>query len=419
MAKKSLGIDVLTAARQRIAYVFDNFQRIYVSFSGGKDSTVMLHLVMDEARKRERKVGVLFIDWEIQYAMTIEHVQAMFSLYSYWIIPFWVALPLKTESAISQYEPQWICWDRDKRDLWVRDPPETAITDGAYFPFYRYAMTFEEFVPAFGEWYATKDLKQRSEMMSYEPTACFVGIRADESFNRLLKVRVKKNREFWNGKMWLLNLKSSHIDVVLAHPVYDWKTADIWRYNGKIGKPYNRIYDLMYQAGVPISKQRIDEFFGPEARRGLWMLHSIEPNTWSRVTGRIVGCNSAALYAREHGNVNGDKRIDKPKGHTWKSFAELLLNSMPPKTAEHYKNKVSIYLHWYYERGYSRGIPDESQNDLGPKDTPSWRRICKVLLRNDYWCKALCFSPTKAASYEQYLKVMKARRQRWGIYSPK
>ena len=40
--------------------MFDNFDRIYCSVSGGKDSTVMFHLVMDEAIKRKREVGLLF-----------------------------------------------------------------------------------------------------------------------------------------------------------------------------------------------------------------------------------------------------------------------------------------------------------------------------------------------------------------------
>ena len=38
--------------------------KVAVSFSGGKDSTVMLHLCAEEARRLHRKFGVLFIDWE-------------------------------------------------------------------------------------------------------------------------------------------------------------------------------------------------------------------------------------------------------------------------------------------------------------------------------------------------------------------
>ena len=77
--KKYLGVNVLEAARQRIAWTFDNFPRIYVSFSGGKDSTVMLHLVMDEAIRRGRRVGVLFVDLEGQYKLTIDHIQELYT----------------------------------------------------------------------------------------------------------------------------------------------------------------------------------------------------------------------------------------------------------------------------------------------------------------------------------------------------
>lgn len=55
--------------------------------------------------------------------------------------------PLTTVNGVSQFQPEWICWEPCVE--WVRQPPDDAITDMSYFPFYRYAMTFEEFVPAF------------------------------------------------------------------------------------------------------------------------------------------------------------------------------------------------------------------------------------------------------------------------------
>lgn len=74
VAKRRLGVDVLTAARDRIRWTLDTFHRACVSFSGGKDSTAMLHLVMEEIIARGRKVGLLFIDWEAQFSLTIDHV---------------------------------------------------------------------------------------------------------------------------------------------------------------------------------------------------------------------------------------------------------------------------------------------------------------------------------------------------------
>ena len=67
MPKFRLDTNVSEEAEDRISFVFDNFERIYLSFSAGKDSTVMLHLVMAEARKRGVKIGLLIVDLEGQY----------------------------------------------------------------------------------------------------------------------------------------------------------------------------------------------------------------------------------------------------------------------------------------------------------------------------------------------------------------
>ena len=183
MGKRQLGITVEQAARERIIKVFDDFPRIYVSFSGGKDSTVMLHLVMDEAIRRNRKVGVLFVDLEGQYKLTIDHIQEMYELYANNIEPYWVALPIHLRNAVSTYQHHWICWDPEAKDAWIREPPELAITDNKYFPFFRFNMEFEEFVPAFGHWFGRDKL-----------TACFVGIRTGESLNRWRTIASDKNQ---------------------------------------------------------------------------------------------------------------------------------------------------------------------------------------------------------------------------------
>ncbi|HDV0122437.1 TPA: DUF3440 domain-containing protein, partial [Klebsiella pneumoniae] len=60
-------------------------------------------------------------------------------------------------------------------------------------------------------------------------------------------------------------------------------------------------------------------------------------------------------------------------------------------------------------------IPDTQPADIGTKDIPSWRRVCKVLLNNDYWCRQLSFSPTKSSHYQRYRKRMEKHRQQWGI----
>lgn len=398
MAKVPLGINVYDAARQRIAWVFDEFSKVYVSFSGGKDSTVMLHMVMDEAIKRGRKVGVLFIDLEAQYKLTIDHVQEMYDLYAEHIEPYWVALPLNLRNAVSVYEPQWLCWDPDRVADWVRQPPAMAITDESFFPFFHRGMEFEEFVPEFGRWYGGKHL-----------TACFVGIRSDESLNRYRTlVRNKNQYEDKKYTTWC------GAGVYNVYPIYDWRTEDVWTFHGKYGHCYNQLYDRMHKAGLSIHQARICQPYGDDQRRGLWLFHVIEPQTWARVVARVNGANGGALYVQETGNIMGNIKISKPEGHTWESFAQLLLSSMPPQTREHYANKIAVFLHWYSQRGYSYGIPDEADaKDEAARNVPSWRRICKALLRNDYWCKGLSFSQHKSPAFEKYKKLMKHRRSTW------
>ncbi|HUV62898.1 MAG TPA: phosphoadenosine phosphosulfate reductase family protein, partial [Sedimentisphaerales bacterium] len=120
--------DVLTAARRRIKLIFDNFERIYMAFSGGKDSSVQMHLVMEEAVKRGRKVAVMFIDFEAQYAETITHISEMFKLYAKNIEPHWICMPIALRNAVTNYEPQWLAWDPEKRDLWIRQKPDNCKT---------------------------------------------------------------------------------------------------------------------------------------------------------------------------------------------------------------------------------------------------------------------------------------------------
>ena len=174
----------------------------------------------------------------------------------------------------------------------------------------------------------------------------------------------------------------------------------------------------MHKAGLSIHQQRICQPYGDDQRRGLWLYHLIEPYSWGRVVARVNGANSGSLYIQETGNMTGYGSVTLPPGHTWRSFAELLLSSLPPATREHFQAKIDVHRKWWMDRGYPDGIPDESDKKLEAKKlAPSWRRICKAVLRNDYWGKTLGFSQHKSGSYERYLAMMKKRREKaeWQI----
>lgn len=396
-------MDVFTASKKRIEWVFDTFNKVYVSFSGGKDSTAMMHLIMDEAKKRNKNVGVLFIDWECQFDATIDHVRNIYAIYKENIEPFWVQLEILTNNASSMFEPIWKSWDEKKKELWTREKEYIGtIKTKKYFPFYYNDITFEEFVPLFAKWYSQG-----------EETACFVGIRAQESLNRF-RVVARSNEFKHSDRKYTTNVVDNVWNI---YPMYDWKADDIWIYYTKFKKPYNQIYDRMYMAGLTINQMRIDEPFGDEARKNLWLYHILEPKTWARFVARMEGINSGALYSEEKGNILGNVRISLPEGHSWESFSNHILDTMPPQTAEHYKNKITVYLKWYRDRGYPDGIPDQADyrlEQLGK--VPAWRQIAKTILRNDYWCRGLGFGITKSSNYNKYMDLMKRRRKTWNIF---
>lgn len=400
MPKIKLEMNVLDAAKWRIEKTFESFEKVYLSFSAGKDSTVMLHLVADYAREHGKRFGVLLVDLEGQYKLTIQHGLDCVKQYEDVADIYWVALPISLRNAVSVFEPKWLCWDADRKGDWIRQPPDFAITNPDEMEFFESGMEFEEFVPLFGEWYAQN-----------KSCACLVGIRADESLNRFRTIASSSKTKL-NDWQWTTKVTDNVYNV---YPIYDWRTQDIWIYHARNpDKPYNKLYDLMNRAGVALGNQRICQPYGDDQRRGLWLFHLIEPETWAKVVARVSGANSGALYIQENGNINGYHKIDKPDHHTWESFARVLLNTMPTRTKEHFENKIALFCKWWMERGYPEGIPDEAPLELENKrDVPSWRRVCKSLLRNDYWCKGLGFTQHKSAAYKKYLELMRRRKAQW------
>ena len=111
MPKRYLDVDVNTAAVERLDWVFATFERAYVSYSAGKDSTVLLHLAARAARKAGKRLGVILIDLEGQYKLTIEHGQSQLAAYADVVDVFWVCLPIALRNAVSVFQPKWKCWD--------------------------------------------------------------------------------------------------------------------------------------------------------------------------------------------------------------------------------------------------------------------------------------------------------------------
>ena len=413
--------DVYTAAKERIEYIFDEFEHICISFSGGKDSGTVLNMCIDEARKRKRKIGVLFIDLEAFYKKTIEFVERMLENNKDVLEPYWICLPMESPNSLSYLEPTWIWWDKEKEPIWVRPMPKKEYVineENNPLDFYKKNMPFEEFIKHFGNWYGKG-----------EKTATLVGIRTDESLNRFRAIAGTKS--MYKDKNYSTKVNEN---VYNFYPIYDWSVEDIWTYNGKFQKDYNKLYDLFYKAGVSIHKMRVDEPFGNEAKAGLSMFRVIEPDTWAKVVNRVSGANFGNIYS---GNKIMTAHYKLPKNHTWKSFTFFLLDTLPPEISEHYKIKFSKFIKYWVEKGcpvteehikimeetcpdaiintheFSRRgkgdkevikftkVVDEIPGVDNKDDVLTWRRMAMCIIKNDYTCKSLSFGMTKDLTVRQ------------------
>ena len=427
--------DVYTAAKERIEYIFDEFEHICISFSGGKDSGTVLNMCIDEARKRKRKIGVLFIDLEAFYKKTIEFVERMLENNKDVLEPYWICLPMESPNSLSYLEPTWIWWDKEKEPIWVRPMPKKEYVineENNPLDFYKKNMPFEEFIKHFGNWYGKG-----------EKTATLVGIRTDESLNRFRAIAGTKS--MYKDKNYSTKVNEN---VYNFYPIYDWSVEDIWTYNGKFQKDYNKLYDLFYKAGVSIHKMRVDEPFGNEAKAGLSMFRVIEPDTRAKVVNRVSGANFGNIYS---GNKIMTAHYKLPKNHTWKSFTFFLLDTLPPEISEHYKIKFSKFIKYWVEKGcpvseehikimeetcpdaiintheFSRRgkgdkevikftkVVDEIPGVDNKDDVLTWRRMAMCIIKNDYTCKSLSFGMTKdltvrqKAIMEKYKNIIRGR----------
>ena len=382
MPKHYLDQSVYEMALNRLEILYRNFEKVYISFSGGKDSSIMMHLAIQVARKLGKlPVHALLVDLEGNYQSTIDHISEIFNLEE--VKGYWVALPIHLRNAVSQYKSQWVAWHPEEQNKWIKPLPShpTAITDQKYFPFYKFGMEFEEFVYEFGEWFAQG-----------KKTASIVAIRSDESLNRFRTIVNKQKIRFqeygWTTKM--------SANVYNAYPIYDWKTQDIWTAVGKFGWSYNKLYDLMYLQGRSLSKQRICQPYGDDQKQGLDLFHECEPETWAKVVNRVPGANMGSLY-RGNPLLGNIKAILPEEVPSWKEYVLVLLASMPRYEAAHYISKIRVFLKWWSDHDWPvEKIPDAGETKLeAKKKIPSWRRIAKTLLKNDHLCKGLSFCQTQ------------------------
>lgn len=313
-------MNVYEAAVARIEYLFNRFDNVSISFSGGKDSGVLLNLTLDVARRLNRKVIVVYADFEVMYQETVAFVERMMN--DPLIEPYWVCLPFMFQTGVSKVNPTWKCWDNDGGMLFRRAPARAITLENYAFDFYKPAMYDDAFLTGFSKWISRE---------YGGTTASLIGIRTDESLNRWRAINRAKNRAkaMFDGKKWTTRVDKG---VYNAYPLYDWHVSDIWAYNFRFEKDYNKTYDAMYLLGTPPHKQRICEPYGPQQKAGLWQWRYIEPETWNDVCWRVSG----ALEYVENGGIFEPIK----SGENFMSYFCRLIDETPELYARPFLEKI-------------------------------------------------------------------------------
>ncbi|SHF19002.1 Phosphoadenosine phosphosulfate reductase family protein [Tissierella praeacuta DSM 18095] len=170
MQRKYEDINVYEAFQKRLDFIFQEFDNIYVSFSCGKDSGLLLHMLMKYKRdnKIPKTIGVFHQDFEAQYKVTTECVENIFEQYINEIEPYWVCLPMAVRTALSNYQIHWYPWNDKQKELWISNLPNKPylinLDDNPIYT-YRYRMLQEDLAKQFGRWY--KETHDNKKLFAY------------------------------------------------------------------------------------------------------------------------------------------------------------------------------------------------------------------------------------------------------------
>lgn len=219
---------LLENTKKDIAERIHKYKNPSVSFSGGKDSTVLLDLIASE----RKDLTVFYIDSGATFPDTIHCIEHYATKYK-----------IITQPSVFTY--QEIYKMREKKEIsdiqWMR-------------------------------WLVYMPARKFAEENKID-VQC-IGLRAKESKRRDLRFKVYSHER--------VQLATN---VTTYYPLKDWSYMDIWTYIYQQNLFYNTLYDKWREMGVPDSLSRVDSYLECEGHgnRTLDLLKKYYPNIYTSI----------------------------------------------------------------------------------------------------------------------------------------
>ncbi len=325
--RRESSIDVVKAAEIRITNVFNNGLPVFMSFSGGKDSLCMAQLVynlVQRGKVNPSQLVVQFIDEEAIFPCiekTVKNWRKRFILMG---AKFeWYCLEVRHYNCFNELsnDESFICWDREKEDVWVRQPPSFAIRSHQLLK--PRVETYQDFLPR-----------------TCQSGITMTGIRTAESVQRLQNIATMTRA----GK----TMTAKH----QIFPIYDWTNNDVWLYllNEHVEIP--DIYLYLWQAGTRKGQLRVSQFFSIDTARSLVKMNEYYPDLMERVIRREPNAYLAALYwdSEMFGRNSTTRRSIEADSNKKDYKAELIKmfnNADVYFTTEHKRQIASKYRNFF------------------------------------------------------------------------
>ena len=216
--RKFIDTNVYEEAKKRIHHIYDLHDNVVCSFSGGKDSGVLINIAWEVAQERGLdKVDVIFRDEELVPQAVLDNV--FYYRQQPWSNFIWYAVPLRSNKYILGETSTIVFWDSSGDRQWLRPKPE-------------WAETLEDTEDIFTQ-YSMDNIIAKNYKGS---VAIMTGVRASES---LVRYRSVVNALYDN----YISQSPANTRVKLCKPIYDWEVDDVFKYFSDTGYRYTTWYE--------------------------------------------------------------------------------------------------------------------------------------------------------------------------------